>query len=244
MKNENRQIPENIFTLVELLIVISVIIILISLLLPALGKAKAKAQEIICLGNLRQCGIGIIQYCNDNNGWTPCAYRPWSSQQWGRWLISLDYLPGNDPTALLGKSSIIVCPSQYPYGKYLHLNYTYGFRKQSSLTTFFQLFKGPVSCTFYDSGADTYTPYTYASWSNPSSVNLLADTIRGAGTDPDRQWYYYNYGSSSSITSQTFHTRHSAAANALFADGHAGRITQKYFLENSLRFFDANGNLL
>ncbi|OGV51218.1 MAG: hypothetical protein A2017_04955 [Lentisphaerae bacterium GWF2_44_16] len=234
------------FTLVELLIVISVIILLISLLLPALGKAKAKAQEIICLGNLKQSGIGILQYCNDNNGWTSCAYRQWSGgMQWGRWLTSLDYLPGNDPNALLGKSSIIVCPTLYPNGKYLHQNYTYGFRRQYGPDqTYFQLFKGQISCTFYYSATDIYTPYTYASWNNPAGVHILTDTIKATGTEPNSQWYSYSYGSSAGITAQTMHARHSKAVNAWFTDGHVGRLTQSYLLENNIRFFDANGNLL
>ena len=232
------------FTLVELLIVVSVIIVLISLLLPALGKAKGKAQEIICLGNLKQSGLGMLQYCNDNNGWTTCHYRPWSGgYQWARWLMAFDYLPGNDPNALLGKPSIVVCPSIPPYGKYSNPSYTYGFRIQGGTYTFFQLFKGQISCMWYYSATGEYVPYTYSSWSNPASVHILTDTLKGAGGSPESQWYYYQWGSSG-VTSQTIQTRHSKAANAWFADGHAGRLTQNYLIGTNTRFFDSNGNLL
>lgn len=91
------------FTLIELLIVIAIIAILASLLLPALKQAKERAKDITCLGNLRQTGMCLLQYTNEHNGWTPCAYRPssWgSSMQWANtWFadghagkLSEDYL--------------------------------------------------------------------------------------------------------------------------------------------------------
>src|SRR5579885_1677050 len=63
------------FTLIELLVVIGIIGILASLLMPAIAKAKGKAYDAKCISNLRQIGIALSIYADENNGKLPYAER-------------------------------------------------------------------------------------------------------------------------------------------------------------------------
>ena len=59
------------FTLVELLVVVAIVAILASMLLPALGRAKAKARSIQCLSNLNQLSLAVRMYAGDHSGAFP-----------------------------------------------------------------------------------------------------------------------------------------------------------------------------
>src|SRR5947209_3002933 len=76
------------FTLVELLVVIGIITVLISILLPALSKARESGNRITCLSNLRQLGQAMIMYTNAGQGYFPrtAPYDGTDTFDWIHWL--------------------------------------------------------------------------------------------------------------------------------------------------------------
>jgi prepilin-type N-terminal cleavage/methylation domain-containing protein len=127
------RIPGNIktwtgFTLIELLVVIAIIAILAAMLLPALSKAKQRAWSISCNSNLRQIGLGLGMFADDNSDlfpksgasilWNPADYNS-SSNGWMQQIYSY-----------VGNTNVYRCPGnvQLPAENQSPFNYFNGVR--------------------------------------------------------------------------------------------------------------------
>src|SRR2546421_4033610 len=76
------------FTLIELLVVLAIISILVALLLPVISRSKGKAQQIQCVGNLRQLGLGIQNFLAVNHAY-PSSIAGTNSDNPGTWMLQL-----------------------------------------------------------------------------------------------------------------------------------------------------------
>jgi prepilin-type N-terminal cleavage/methylation domain-containing protein len=86
--NQNRARARRGFTLIELLVVIAIIAILAALLLPALARAKVKAQGIQCVNNIKQLGMAHFMYVNDTGKTMPYQQPGESYDLWMKKLIN------------------------------------------------------------------------------------------------------------------------------------------------------------
>lgn len=166
------------FTLIELLVVIAIIGILAAMLLPALNSARDRGKTAVCVANLKQIGMAVTMYADDNGDYYPPGYISGVSD----WSLTIaPYVAKSQGTyqnlGSITTSRVFVCPSVHTPGSdvtrvsYSAHPYLFGNSELSCSST-------PGECF--------NVPKRQTSQSRPSELVLLADGNSGqnAGASP------------------------------------------------------------
>lgn len=205
---------KKLFTLIELLVVIAIIAILASMLLPALSKARAAAQSIKCVSNIKQSILEATMYINDYNGYMLCYM---GATDWGAALENEGYSSNGDPAPVHCCPLIKATEYYHTYGIAIGGNsgshiYAYSAYKLDRYSGTFTIW------------SDINTHLNIQALQSPSSAFLLADSVfdaRNAAAAVQSNMIIPHGGPS---INNTFHERHSGRASMGFADGHAASM--------------------
>ena len=226
------------FTLVELLVVIAIIAVLVSMLLPALSRARGQALAVQCLSQQKQGMAALLLYAHDNQGVIPAASYDSSSNVWFRNLQgqndSVEYLkyPGSNKI-----NAVLLCPRgnfrrQGAYGLYDP------FSRYPQEPSYLRIVGAP--------GVVRFKGFKLSRIQRATDFLLLGCTsiTQGSGTfDCDQGsyvWQSYRDANTGGAAPAGLWAAHLNQVNGIFADGHGERMDKGRLLGTS----NVNGNTI
>jgi prepilin-type N-terminal cleavage/methylation domain-containing protein/prepilin-type processing-associated H-X9-DG protein len=206
------------FTLIEMLVVISIIVLLASILFPVFATAREKARSASCLSNQKQIAMAISMYSQDNDELNLPAVDPGSKAWWESTLQP--YIRGGTG------GGILACPSAASRAYAYSLNWSLGGRSQAAITS-------PSDTILMADGAQApqwadpqervaqAVPYFFYTFPGLGEAlwSVRPNFQTGAG-DPNATIRTDLPNSDTNAAQGLMRFRHSEGVNAAFADGH------------------------
>jgi prepilin-type N-terminal cleavage/methylation domain-containing protein/prepilin-type processing-associated H-X9-DG protein len=214
LKTPHRAGDTDGFTLIELLVVIAIIAILAGMLLPVLGRAKEDSVRIKCASNVKQLGLAMQMYGDDNGSWLPMAHGsvPWGATNPPPWSQPL--------AAYYNNTNILCCPALCQFFEKSPYNFFMGARAA------------------YIAAGDELASVAFKSIRLPAQYVLSGDCnypFETTDADPD------NYSQDTLFDPIYLPPRvHNGWLNVFFGDGHAANY--RAFSTNDMTFsYDQRG---
>ncbi|MBN2136267.1 MAG: type II secretion system protein [Sedimentisphaerales bacterium] len=213
------------FTLIELLVVIAIIALLLSILAPALNKAKVFARRVKCTSNLRQINLAVALYLDNNDDTYPCAEDPVSTTPFYWLWMGRGWRPFVEPylntNIDANNPSVLLCPADpTDKDKYESTSYSYSMA----------FYHSPAQIDTLDKIADTYSsplpsiPQKSSGLDRPSGKILIGEWASNhEPIQEEKGWWTWD-----------------GTRNYLFADGHTKMLRAKQIRPARNAMPDAN----
>jgi prepilin-type N-terminal cleavage/methylation domain-containing protein/prepilin-type processing-associated H-X9-DG protein len=229
------------FTLMELLVVISVIAVLAALLLPALARARSAAHRTECLSRQNQWAVAFLEYTEDNEGWIPReGYHTDGQVFWNNWAqvqngISRDVWYNALPLYLsIPPASSYALPSArlpfYEHASFFHCPSARFPRAADNVGYQIALFSMAMNSQLINPPAGPTV--LLSTIQDPTRTVLFLDNLLDDETPVVVQQDKTNLGQPSAFANRFAGRRHGRAGNLAFADGHVQSLPGEKVVES------------